>query len=595
MGADLLRGQNHPLSRTTLEVRVTADVAVTTGVILDGVAAGARLAHAGAPTLPGIRVPGRAGTEQRITLDLAAPLPGTAPDSRRLTVLLALPGESGGPGSFGALAAPRATVSVPDGEELAAFTLTGLARESAVAVLEFYRRDGAWRIRAVGQGYAAGLPGMLADYRLPAPVLLAGEVHDAVRRAALTRVVPTVAALPAQRDAEPPAPPAPADRPDPGEPVAGDAPGWTMEERLFNQVAGMFEDLTRRIAAYRGAVEFAESRLERELDALLADPATRFGPEAEAARERAQARRHDLTDQARAHLDHDLRQLTAESEVVEPALPPAYAAWESPVWHGYRAPAAPPLGVRLGDIHLPEVPELRIPMLARLPLERGLWIDSGADYVVEPGSVTPQDAELMRRRAAEVGAALAVRLLAAHPVGGLTVHLVDPTGAAAGAFAPLARSRALRQWSGVGADGVPGALEAMTRRVDLITMAMRVGAPDALPPDLDTAVQLLVVSGFPYDFDDRALTRLRYLADEGPAAGVHLMLIADRAEAGSFGPLLDPLWRSLLRLTPLPDDHLVDPWVGQEWTYEPSLPPDGSRVLEVVLGEIAEARQAHGS
>ncbi|MET7656068.1 hypothetical protein ABZT00_35340, partial [Streptomyces sp. NPDC005486] len=32
--------------------------------------------------------------------------------------------------------------------------------------------------------------------------------------------------------------------------------------------------------------------------------------------------------------------------------------------------------------------------------------------------------------------------------------------------------------------------------------------------------------------------------------------------ADSYGPLLDPLWRGLLRLTPVPDDHLADPWVG---------------------------------
>ncbi|MGX1719550.1 TerD family protein, partial [Streptomyces celluloflavus] len=31
----------------------------------------------------------------------------------------------------------------------------------------------------------------------------------------------------------------------PAAPVAGDASGWSMEERLHNQVWGMFEDLAR--------------------------------------------------------------------------------------------------------------------------------------------------------------------------------------------------------------------------------------------------------------------------------------------------------------------------------------------------------------
>jgi hypothetical protein len=73
------------------------------------------------------------------------------------------------------------------------------------------------------------------------------------------------------------------------------------------------------------------------------------------------------------------------------------------------------------------------------------------------------------------------------------------------------------------------------------------------------------------------------------------MLIADRADARGYGPLLDPLWRSLTRLTPLPDDHLADPWVGQDWTYEPLLPPDGSHVLDRVLEARVQPRQSHGS
>ncbi len=631
MGAELLRGQNHPLSRTRLDIRVTAAVPLTAGVILgsDGPGAAgtsvARLAHPGAPALPGVEVPDRPAATHRITVDLDAldlatagtgePADGgpaaagpeaaaLAPDAYRLTVLLTLSGARDMPATFGAMPAPRVTVSADDGVELAAFRLTGLGAESAVAALEFYRRGGGWRVRAVGQGYAEGLARMLADYGLPAPARLAAEFDAAVRAAAAPdpgpgidrrhpgRPAPRTPGVPAQRSAEPVLA---ADRPDPGGPVAGDAPGWTMEERLYNQVWGMFEDLARRIAAYRSAVDFAESRLERELDGLLADRSARSGPAAEAARDQAQARRDELTDQARAALDHDLAQLTAESEVVETALPPPYAGWESPVWHGYGAPAGIPMAVRLGDIHLPEVPELRIPMLVRLPLERGLWVDSGSGYGAEPGGLTEADADHARWLATGVAVALAVRLLAAHPVGGLTVHLVDPAGSAIAAFAPLARSGALREWSGAGATGVPGALDAMTRRVDLVQMALRAGAPEALPPDLDTATQLLVVSGFPYDFDDRAVTQLRYLADEGPAAGVHLMLIADRADAQAYGPVLDPLWRSLLRLTPLPDDHLADPWVGHAWTYEPSQPPEGSSVLERVLGGIAEARQqAHG-
>lgn len=593
MGAELLRGESHPLTRTRLEIRVTAAVPVVVCVVTEDIRAGgpARIAHPGSPVIPGVEVPSRASATQRVVVDLArvdtyAPAAG----AHRMTVWIARPDPAAGSGALGGAPAPRVTVGVPDGETLVALTLAGYDTDSAIAALEF-RSDGFcgfWSVAAVGRSCPGGLAGALAGHALP-------EVDRLAARVARLGAAPCPT-LPAQRGGGGPVPSA--DRPDPAEPVAGDAPGWSMEERLHNQVRGMFEDLARGIAAYRSAVDFAESRLERETDRLLADPRKRLDAAVEAARERAQARRDDLADRARALLDHDLRQLTAESEVVEPALSAPYAGWESPVWHGYQPLERTPLAVRLGDVHLPEVPELRIPMLVRLPLERGLWIDSGTGYGPEPGGSLgegrePEAVEHARRGATEVAVALAVRLLASHPVGGLTVHLVDPAGSAGEWFAPLARSGALREWSG--ACGVAAAMEALIRRVDLVRMARQAGAPDALPPDLDTGTQLLVIADFPRDFDDRAITRLRYLVDEGPAAGVCPLLIADRADTQAFGPVLDPMWRSLLRLTPFPDDHLGDPWVGHAWTYEPSLPPESSRVLGSVLGRIAKARQEHGS
>jgi hypothetical protein len=528
MTAELVRGQNHPLRETRLEITVSAATPV-----LAGSTAGETL-----------RLDPQDACVHRFPVELDA-VPAS---EERVSVVLVLP-----PGvRFGAVAAPYvAVLGAGSGAELASFTIDGLGDESALVALEFYRRQDAWKVRAVGQGYAGGLPELLRDLGLKQP-----EPEPK-----------------SESESEPdPAPSA-------VQPVAGDASGWTMEERLYNQVWGMFEDLARTIAGYRSAVGFAESRLDQELDRALADPRTRVGPAAEAARDQAMARYTDLVDQARAALDRDLAQLTAEAEVVEPALPPAYAGWDSPVWHGYSVPAEPSMAVRVGELHLPEQPALRIPMLVRLPLERGVWVDSAQD----------------RRRAQDVAVALAARLLASYPVGGYALQIIDPSGSATAALAPLAGSGVLREPPATGAAGVSTVLSRLTERVDLVQMALRAGAPDALPPDLDPAEQLLIVNDFPYGFDDRAITQLRYLADEGPSAGVHLLLIADREDAHEYGPVLDPLWRSLLRLTAVPDDHMADPWVGHSWTYEPLLPPHGSQVLPLVLRQIAAARQAYGS
>jgi len=150
----------------------------------------------------------------------------------------------------------------------------------------------------------------------------------------------------------------------------------------------------------------------------------------------------------------------------------------------------------------------------------------------------------------------------------------------------------LRDPPAAGASGVARTLERLTQRVDLVQMAVRSRATDALPPDLDLADQLLVVHDFPHGFDDRAVNQLRYLADEGPSVGVSLLVVADREEARGYGPVLDPLWRSLLRLTPVPDDHLADPWVGHAWTYEPPLAPSNSQVVPQVLRRVVAARHS---
>ncbi|MET8943406.1 TerD family protein [Streptomyces sp. NPDC004542] len=646
MTAELVRGQNHPLSQVRLEIRIAAGVPVVAGATLGDDSGKVRgvewVAHPGSPTLPGLEVSRQAAAEHRLAVDLAA-----VPEQvHRVHVLLALPTGTGGPLRFGAVAAPSAAVTGLDGTEVARYTINGLDAESAVVALELYRRQGAWKVRAVGQGYAGGLAALLTDQGLAQADALADRIQEAVARG-LARSIPAPEprtadgdlarqatapapgsgqSRPAPRDVPeqappwtarpcdgrpaaagadpsggpldythprrhaappPPAPEAPPVPPgQPAVPVAGDAVGWSMDERLYNQVWGMFEDLARTTAAYRSAVDFAESRMDKELDQVLSDPRSRLGSAGEAAREAARAKRDRIVGQARAALDRDLAQLTAEAEVVEPALPPACARWDNPVWHGYQVPAERPLAVRLGDLHLPESAPLRVPMLVRLPLERGLWIDSGR--VTAPDGTVFEPGEL-RHLAMEAAVALATRLLAAHPVEEFGVQVIDPAGSAARALAPLVRSGVLAAPPAAGAAGVTEVLERLVRRVDLVQMAVRGDATASLPPGLDTARQLLVVTDFPHGFDDRAVTALRYLADEGPEVGVHLLVVADREDAAAYGPLLDPLWRSLMRLTPVPDDHLADPWVGHAWTYEPALVPPGSEVLHHVLAKVAAA------
>jgi hypothetical protein len=671
MTVELVRGQNHALPGPRLEIRISVGKPVIAGATLNDEQGRLReagwIAHPAEPQLPGLEVSRQAAADHRLAVDLDA-LPG---EVHRVNVLLALPTGVGGPSSFRGLDAPFVAVTELDGGEIAHYKVSGLDAESAVVALELYRRQGSWKVRAVGQGYADGLAAMLADQQLPRAEELASTINEAVaagmarsvapppprtdedraRRGATVggaqgiagaapnggggaaggpgagtggnglpgsstasgpgsgagaRPQPTVPDQPASSDgrisyqhpsraqAAPSSSQSGGQAGNEGEhaPVAGDANGWSMNERLYNQIWDMFEDLARTVAAYRSAVDFAESRMEQELDKVLSDPRTRVGPAADAVRSEARAKHAQLVDQARTVLDRDLGQLKAEADVVEPALPPAYARWDNPVWHADGAPMETPMALRLGDLSLPESTGLRIPMLVRLPLERGLWIDSGRAGSEESSVVSSDE---LRRLAAEKATAIAARLAAVYPVGDFTLNVIDPAGSATAALAPLVESGVLREPPAAGAAGVGRLLEKLTQRVDLVQMAVRSGATDALPPDLDTAEQLLVVHDFPHGFDDRAVTQLRYLADEGPSVGVNLLMVADREDARAYGPVLSPLWRALMRITPVPDDHLADPWVGHHWTYEPPLVPRGSAVLTQVLQQVAHARRTYGT
>ncbi|MFF7680956.1 VWA domain-containing protein [Actinacidiphila glaucinigra] len=67
------------------------------------------------------------------------------------------------PGTF-FMKAPELTVT-QDSKTSMGFTPPDFVdRETVVVLAELYRRNGAWKVRAVGQGYASGLAGLATDY-----------------------------------------------------------------------------------------------------------------------------------------------------------------------------------------------------------------------------------------------------------------------------------------------------------------------------------------------------------------------------------------------------------------------------------------------
>ncbi|MEV0846660.1 TerD family protein [Streptomyces sp. NPDC049954] len=196
-------GSNIPLSATRVTVDVTAPVRLdVSGLLLtaDGkVRSDDDFIFYNQPSGPGVAYASGGGSApDAITVDT-----GAVPADIEKIVVTASPDAAGQ--SFQGIE-PTATVrDAASGAALASFTPPQLGAETALVIVEIYRRGGAWKARAVGQGYANGLAGIATDFGVsveepapaPAPV------------PAPTPTVPTTQAPVAPPVQAPPAPPAP--------------------------------------------------------------------------------------------------------------------------------------------------------------------------------------------------------------------------------------------------------------------------------------------------------------------------------------------------------------------------------------------------
>ncbi|MET9877947.1 TerD family protein [Actinacidiphila glaucinigra] len=202
-------GSNIPLSAARVAVEVSAPVRLdVSGLLIAGdgkVRSDDDFVFYNQPAGPGVTYRSGGGTSpDAITVDTAA-----VPADIEKIVVTASPDA---PGATFAGTEPTATVRDADsGTVLATFTPSGLSTETALVVVEVYRRAGAWKARAVGQGYANGLAGIATDFGVSVdePAAAAPQAPPQA---------PPVAPPP------PPAPPAAAMTPPPAPPAAPPAP-----------------------------------------------------------------------------------------------------------------------------------------------------------------------------------------------------------------------------------------------------------------------------------------------------------------------------------------------------------------------------------
>ncbi|MEU9703396.1 TerD family protein [Streptomyces sp. NPDC047981] len=195
-------GSNIPLTAARVAVDVAAPVRLDVSGLLLGANGKVRsdddFIFYNQPAGPGVTYRSGGGTApDAIVVDTGAVPPGI-----EKIVVTASPDAAGQ--TFQGIE-PTATVrNADDGSVLATFTPPRLGTETALVVVEIYLRNGAWKARAVGQGYANGLAGIATDFGV--------SVDE--EPAAATPVAPPVAPPPPAAPADPriaaPTPPPPA-------------------------------------------------------------------------------------------------------------------------------------------------------------------------------------------------------------------------------------------------------------------------------------------------------------------------------------------------------------------------------------------------
>ncbi|MFF9014278.1 TerD family protein [Streptomyces sp. NPDC014870] len=197
-------GSNIPLTAARVAVDVAAPVRLDVSGLLLGANGKVRsdddFIFYNQPAGPGVTYRSGGGTApDAIVVDTGAVPPGI-----EKIVVTASPDAAGQ--TFQGIE-PTATVrNADDGSVLATFTPPRLGAETALVVVEIYLRNGAWKARAVGQGYANGLAGIATDFGV--------SVDE--EPAAATPVAPPVAPPPPAAPVDPrvaaptpPPPPAP--------------------------------------------------------------------------------------------------------------------------------------------------------------------------------------------------------------------------------------------------------------------------------------------------------------------------------------------------------------------------------------------------
>ncbi|MFD7263430.1 TerD family protein [Streptomyces sp. NPDC059874] len=219
------KGANTPLSSGPFRVTVArttrpgAPAVTAVAVLLDAVGqvrGDADVVVAGGPGHPSgaVRHLGGAAEGERLVQRLEVDPDDVEPSVQRILIAVLAAG-----GPFGAVDGLCLEVANGAGTPAVRYEATDATMDTALVLGECYRRDGAWRLRAVGQGYTGGPAALAADFGIrPEALPAAPPAGPAVTEVDKVDAAPTPPPVAARAPAPAAAEPLPAPRQEPGRP-----------------------------------------------------------------------------------------------------------------------------------------------------------------------------------------------------------------------------------------------------------------------------------------------------------------------------------------------------------------------------------------
>ena len=278
--------------------------------------------------------------------------------------------------------------------------------------------------------------------------------------------------------------------------------------------------------------------------------------------------------------------LRRDLDRLEAVLPPPARSFDGDGWRGWDPPDELVPWLRVGSFTRDGMDDLGIPWIAPTGSFAGLYVDPGERAAAATRAVH----------------AVVLRLLAALPPGGARLTLVDPVGLGA-TFAPFLRlaEQAPELLDGgvvANVDDIQPTLERLAEHVERVHRQLLRGVyaslaeADAAAGEVLEPHRIVVLAGYPQGITTEGHALLTRLVEQGPAAGLILLVVRDPTYRVPRGGPRTVALPGLARITAADDGLRHETEDAGTWRFVPDELPapaeTGRSLVDRILTLVAD-------